>query len=132
MTNRDLTATAAERIAQERVAILPAWMAPGWTVWYWRDCLCCDDLCMDMVSAECPLNRKDHTREEENRCSRRHPVLDSLEVYAAAAIFTERGLVWSINELPEVSSWALRDVFFPSRELAERHRPKEVAWGANL
>ena len=26
----------------------------------------------------------------------------------------------------------LRDVFFPSREEAEKHRPKEVVWGADI
>ena len=123
-----------EKAARDgRVAVLPEWLQEGRTIWYWREILCDDELCMDMVSPVCPLNR---TREkirprdpEAIECARLHPVLDSMELWAVGADFTPRGVVWRLNDDLQIHDVWLRRAVFPTKAEALQHRPGRIEYG---
>ena len=117
-----------ERATREgRVALLPEWLRIGSEVWYWRESLCDDDCCADMDTLSCPLSAGFQWFEPEARsCARQHPVLEKGTVYSVAAVFTERGVEWSVNDLPPVPDWRLRGAFFTGKADAMRNRPGEV------
>lgn len=117
-----------EKSAREgRVAVLPEWLQEGRTVWIWRASLCDEDGCMDMVSAVCPVNRGESwgSRAAQD-CAGRHPVLEAITVFDAAAVFKPDGVLWTINDFPLIRDAELRRVFFPSREAAMKNRPERA------
>lgn len=112
---------------EHRVAVLPGWLTEGRKIWYWRETLCTEDLCPDMVSGACPLNRGVAWNDQAAvACAIRHPVVERMTVWSVACYFTPRGIEWSINELPAVADRDLRRVFFPTREAAEARRPEVI------
>jgi len=144
MSKKDKTAARNDRAAElpqlencltalreDRVAILPEWLQEGRTVWFWRESYCFDkDLCVDSVTPACPFNGLGpRDRERIHSCARRHPVLDSTEVWAVTAIFERGGVSWCINDAYTVRDCMLRAAFFPSRIEALEHRPEEVVYG---
>lgn len=109
------------------MAVLPEWLQEGRTVWIWRPCLCDGDGCMDMVSAVCPVNRGESWGSRGVRdCARRHPVLEAVTVYDAAAVFKPDGVLWTINDMALIRDGELRRVFFPTREAALKNRPERA------
>ena len=120
-----------EKAARERrVAVLPEWLTEGSRVWYWRETLCGDDLCPDMVTSICPINKgKTWNDPTVMTCARRHPELECTEIWSAAAYFTPRGIEWCINEGVAVPDEELRRIFFPTREAAQKHRPEVILYG---
>lgn len=114
-------------VREGRAAILPEWLQPGREVWYWRESLCEEDECPDQDTLSCPLSAGFCWHEDEaRRCARQHPVLEKSTVWGVAAEFTERGVVWSVNDLPQIPDWRLHSAFFTSKADALRHRPGEV------
>lgn len=110
-----------------RVAMLPEWLAEGRTVWIWRENLCDEDGCMDMVSPVCPRNRgASWDSATAMECARRHPVLESMQIYDVRAVFTRLGVAWSVNDSMLVPDDQLRAVFFPNREAALKNRPERA------
>ncbi|MBR2699545.1 MAG: hypothetical protein IKE76_13240 [Clostridia bacterium] len=120
-----------EALRDGRAAILPEWLQEGRTVWFWRECWCFDkDLCADSVTSACPFNSLGpRDKEKIHQCARRHPVLDSTEIWAVSAVFERSGVSWCINDAYTVKDCLLRGAFFPSRLDALEHRPEEVAYG---
>ena len=118
-------------LREDRVAILPDWLQEGRTVWFWRETYCFDnDLCSDSVTPSCPWNGPGpRNKEKIHKCSRKHPVLISTEVWAVSAIFDVSGVIWCVNDAFTVRDCLLKDAFFPSRIEALKHRPEEVVYG---
>lgn len=111
-------------------AELPEWLQEGRTVWYWRETYCSDEACLDMVASVCPLNmglRPD--RDAVAKCARRHPVLDSVTVWAVLAIFEPGGVRWVINDALEIRDEDLRAAVFPDKKTALKRRPEVVMYG---
>ena len=118
----------AEKAAREgRAALLPEWLQEGRTVWVWRASLCDEDCCADMVTVVCPRNRGASWGSRDTQdCAGRHPVLEAMTVYDAAALFKPDGILWTINDSPLIRDAELRRVFFPSREAALKNRPERA------
>ena len=118
-------------LREGRVAIQPEWLEEGRTVWFWRESYCFDkDLCSDSVTPACPFNGLGpRDREKIHSCARRHPVLDSTEIWVVQAIFERGGVSWCINDAYTVKDCLLKGAFFPSRLEALEHRPEEVVYG---
>ena len=118
-------------ISESRLAILPDWLQEGRTVWFWRECYCFDkDLCPDSVTPVCPFNSMGlRDKEKIRQCARRHPVLDSTEIWSVSAVFERSGVSWCINDAYTVKDCLLRGAFFPSRIDALEHKPEVVAYG---
>ena len=117
--------------SEDRVAVLPEWLQEGRTVWFWRESYCFDkDLCVGSITPLCPFNSPGpRDKEKIHQCARRHPVLDSTEIWAVSAIFERTGVSWCINDAYTVKDCLLRGAFFPSRIEALLHRPEEVEYG---
>lgn len=111
-------------------AELPEWLQEGRTVWYWRVTFCMDELCPDGVSPGCPLNSFNRAdRATVDACSRRHPVLDSMTVWAVLAMFEPGGVRWVINDALEIRDEDLRAAVFPDKKTALKRRPEVVMYG---
>lgn len=116
---------------EDRLAILPDWLQEGKTVWYWRECYCMDgDLCPVSVTKECPFNQWQRPDNEEIfECARRHPQLDSMQVWSVLAIFERGGVKWVVNDCIEVKDRNLRGAVFPTKGLALDHVPEVIEYG---
>lgn len=111
-------------------AELPEWLQEGRTVWYWRETYCTGELCTDKLGSGCPMNQTFRPdRDTVAKCARRHPVLDSLTVWAVLAMFEPGGIRWVINDAIEIRDEALRSAVFPDRKSALKRPPEVVVYG---
>ena len=84
---------------------------------------------MDMVNSVCPLNASVRSdRDAVVKCARRHPVLDSMTVWAVLAMFEPGGVRWIINDGIEIRDELLRAAVFPDKKTALKRRPEVVVY----